>query len=115
MNALRVLLESLGSPDKSNNVGIDGPKMSVSKIPALNPSFANANDKLAATVLFPTPPFAEDTAMTLSTPVILRFCGFFGQCGGVPARGKPKGFSWAKAPTIRNRRLAVGLMVAKER
>lgn len=62
--------------------------MSASRIPARNPSLANARDRLAtnykqtiftqafrsipATVLLPTPPFAEDTAMTLSTPVIFR-------------------------------------------
>lgn len=44
------LFESLGSPVKLNNVGIDGPKMSVSRIPALNPSLANARDKFAITV-----------------------------------------------------------------
>lgn len=103
---MHILFDSLGSPDKLNNVGIDGPKMSVSKMPALNPSLANASDRFAnivneeleialgvrslpATVLFPTPPFADDTAITLSTPAILRFSGFFGQWGGVPALGKP--------------------------
>lgn len=42
-----ILFESLGSPDKLNSVGIEGPKMSVSRIPALNPSLANARDKFA--------------------------------------------------------------------
>lgn len=46
--------------------------MSVSSIPARNPSLAKASDRFAATVLLPTPPLAEDTAMTLSTPVIFR-------------------------------------------
>lgn len=42
-----------------------------------------------ATVLLPTPPLADETAMTLSTPAMRRRCGRFGQLGGVPERGKP--------------------------
>ena len=84
-----VLLDSLGSPDRSKSVGIDGPKISASRIPARRPSLANANDRFAATVLLPTPPFADETAITLSTPVIFRCTGRLPQVGGVPERGSP--------------------------
>ena len=40
-------------------------------------------------VLFPTPPFALDTARTFPTPAILLFFGARGQCGGVPDLGRP--------------------------
>lgn len=84
-----LLLDSRGSPDRSNRVGIDGPKISASRIPARRPSLANANDRFAATVLLPTPPFADETAITLSTPVIFRCTGRLPQVGGVPERGSP--------------------------
>lgn len=42
-----------------------------------------------ATVLLPTPPLADETAMTFSTPVIFRLWGRFAQVGGVPDRGRP--------------------------
>jgi hypothetical protein len=65
--------DNLGSPDKLSNVGIEGPKTSASRIPALNPLRANAKARLTATVDFPTPPFAEDTAITLLTSWIFFF------------------------------------------
>lgn len=43
--------ERRGSPDKLSKVGIEGPKMSVSKIPARWPSLARARVRL--TVIFP--------------------------------------------------------------
>lgn len=46
-------------------------------------------DQIPATVLLPTPPLADDTAMTFSTPVILRRTGRLPQVGGVPDRGRP--------------------------
>lgn len=84
-----LLCDSRGSPERSKRVGTDGPKISVSRIPALYPSLAKAKERFAATVLLPTPPFADDTAMTLSTPVIFLLTGFLGQFGGVPERGRP--------------------------
>lgn len=45
--------ERRGSPDKLSKVGIEGPKMSVSKIPARWPSLAKARVRL--TVAFPAP------------------------------------------------------------
>lgn len=45
--------------------------------------------RVPATVLFPTPPLADETAMTLSTPAILRLWGRFAHVGGVPERGRP--------------------------
>lgn len=88
---------------------MDGPKMSASRMPALSPCLAKAKDRFAiatsvgvaqhfrlrselyepATVLLPTPPLAEETAMTFSTPVIFRCTGFLGQFGGVPDLGSP--------------------------
>lgn len=51
IRGLYLLVDSLGSPDRSKSVGIDGPKMSVSRIPALKPSLANESDRFAATIL----------------------------------------------------------------
>lgn len=45
-----------------------------------------------AIVDFPTPPFAEETAITFFTSLILRFSGSprrRGKGGGVPERGSP--------------------------
>ena len=48
---------------------------------------------LPAIVDFPTPPFADETAITFLTSFILRFSGKplwrRGSCGGVPERGSP--------------------------
>jgi hypothetical protein len=47
---------------------------------------------IPAMVDFPTPPFAEETAITLLTPRILRFSGRPRRRkngGGVPERGRP--------------------------
>ena len=42
---------------------------------------------------FPTPPLADETAITFFTPRMLRFSGkprcIRGICGGAPERGKP--------------------------
>lgn len=95
-----ILGERRGSPDKLSKVGIEGPKMSVSRIPARWPSRARARARLTfvfrsqvnilstsqsakegetesvpAIVLFPTPPFAEETAITVRTSLIRRFSG----------------------------------------
>jgi hypothetical protein len=55
-----------------------------------------------AIVLFPTPPFAEETAMTFFTSFMLLFCGsplcIRGICGGAPERGKP--CRWMYQPLI---------------
>ena len=74
MNSI-VLAESLGSPERFNKVGIEGPKISVSRTPLRWPCRANANARLTAIVDFPTPPFAEETAITLRTSRMLRCWG----------------------------------------
>ena len=88
-----ILLESLGSSLILNSVGIDGPKMSASRIPLLSPWRANDSARLAAIVDLPTPPFADDTAMILRTPGMLRFWGrprcMRGSFGGAFERGSP--------------------------
>ena len=45
-------------------VGTDGPKMSASNNPTLYPSLESDIARFAAMVLFPTPPFPEETAIT---------------------------------------------------
>ena len=47
----------------SNIIGIEGPYISASSTPTLKPILASATAKLAVTVLFPTPPLPEATAM----------------------------------------------------
>lgn len=47
-----------------NKVGIDGPKISVSRMPVRRLCLENARARFTAKVDFPTPPFALDTAMT---------------------------------------------------
>jgi len=63
-------------------------------------------------VLFPTPPLADDTATTASTPAILRRCGGRGQFAGVPDLGRPSGFSCRKAPSARKHKVEVDFMVS---
>lgn len=46
--------ERRGSPDRLSKVGIEGPKMSVSKMPARWPSLARARVRL--TIIFSPPP-----------------------------------------------------------
>jgi len=74
-------------------VGIDGPKMSVSRMPARYPLRAKLRARLTAIVLFPTPPFADDTATIFFTSLMLLLCGkprwVRGICGGAPERGSP--------------------------
>ena len=59
-----------------------------------------AKARLAAIVLLPTPPLAEETAMILLTFGILRFWGrprcARGIVGGAFFRGRPRGFSWLR-------------------
>ena len=54
-------------------------------------------NSIPAIVLLPTPPLADDTATTASTPAIRRRCGGRGQLAGVPVRGRPSGFSCPSA------------------
>jgi len=67
--------------------------MSVSSTPLRWPWRANANARLTAIVDLPTPPFAEDTAITFRTSRMLRFSGKprcrRGSAGGAPERGNP--------------------------
>jgi hypothetical protein len=68
--------------------------MSVSRMPVESPSRALARAMLVAIVLFPTPPLALLTAMTLVTFAMGRFSGrplFMraARFGGVPERGRP--------------------------
>ena len=44
-----VLDDNRGSPERSNRVGIEGPKMSVSSIPARYPMRAKARERFAFT------------------------------------------------------------------
>jgi hypothetical protein len=44
---LDLLLDKRGSPERLKRVGMEGPKMSVSRIPARSPSLAKASDRLA--------------------------------------------------------------------
>ena len=87
-----------------------------------------------ATVLLPTPPLAEETAMTLDTALMLRFCGRPRWNRGIePVLGRPwvagvslrccemslrgeltRGFSWQKALDTWNRRTVVGFMMGFE-
>jgi len=61
----------------------------------------------------PTPPLAEDTAMTLLTSLMGRFSGSprfmrAARFGGVPDRGRPRGFSWlARRANVVNRRFCI--------
>ena len=52
-------------------------------------------ESIPAMVLFPTPPFADETAMTFFTSLMFLFCGsprcMRGICGGAPERGRPWG------------------------
>ena len=90
---------NLGStPSKPIKVGILGPKRSVSSTPLLYPHRANARARLTAMVDLPTPPLAEETAMTLLTERMGRFSGRprwrrgkEGGAGGVLERGRPCG------------------------
>jgi hypothetical protein len=96
-----------GSPERLRSVGIEGPKMSVSRIPALRPRRAKASARfteLVSTVMnskgvyryipaivdFPTPPFAEDTATTFFTSLTRLLSGRpLCMRGMLPVRGRP--------------------------
>lgn len=67
------LAERRGSPDRFNSVGIEGPKISASRMPVLWPARANDRARLTAMVLLPTPPFADETATIFFTSFMLRF------------------------------------------
>ena len=110
-----VLSSNRGSPARFSRVGIDGPKISVSKMPVRIPRRANERARFTeikdqlnrmlmliatsinwlttpAIVDLPTPPFAEETATTFFTSLIFRFSGNprrRGNDGGVPERGSP--------------------------
>src|SRR5947207_2044580 len=72
----------LGCPLRPSMRGTLGPYTSASSNPTLCPSFAKTIARLTASVVFPTPPLPEPTAMMVSTPG--RGCG---PCGGCPGRG----------------------------
>ena len=100
------LEDSLGSPERLSSVGIEGPNISVSSIPLRRFRRANARARFTvdfqkltygfpnmcgpAIVDFPTPPFAEDTAITFLTSLIVRRSGS-PRCmrGMLPVRGNP--------------------------
>jgi hypothetical protein len=90
---MSVLDDNRGSPERFSSVGMEGPKISVSSTPLRWPCCANARARLTAMVDLPTPPLAEDTAMTLRTSRMLRFSGRprcrRGSSGGAPERGNP--------------------------
>lgn len=83
-------MDNRGSPERFRSVGIEGPKISVSRIPLRSPHLAKAIAKFVEIVDLPTPPFAEDTAMTFLTSFIFRRSGN-PRCmrGIVPVRGSP--------------------------
>lgn len=86
------LEDNRGSPDRLSSVGIEGPKISVSRIPERSPRRAYARARFTAMVDFPTPPLAEETAITFLTSLILRRSGR-PRCmrGMEPVRGNPFG------------------------
>ena len=112
-NGVNKLWDSLGSSDRLKSAGIEGPNISVSRIPDRRPCRAKARERFAelepvselcvslpdqdmcgevlpATVLLPTPPFAEDTAITLETFFIGRRSGSPRCIRGIdPVLGRP--------------------------
>ena len=84
---------NLGSPPNPINVGMLGPKISASRTPLRWPWRAKARARLTAMVDLPTPPLAEETAITLRTSRMGRFSGRprwrRGSWGGVLERGRP--------------------------
>jgi hypothetical protein len=71
---------------------MDGPKMSVSRIPVRRPRRAKARERLAAMVDLPTPPFAEDTARMWATLGMGRLVGRpRWKRGMLPLAGRPWG------------------------
>src|SRR3989338_1730365 len=62
---------------RSNNDGIDGPWMSASRSPTLNPRSASPCAIYATTVDLPTPPLQEETAMMdfTASSVVSVLCG----------------------------------------
>lgn len=72
------------------SVGIEGPKMSTSRMPERNPSRAKARERFAAMVDLPTPPLAEEMAMMCETEGMGRLVGRpRWKRGGVPDLGRP--------------------------
>ena len=63
----------LGFSDIPSIFGIDGPKISASRIPTLYFNFFKAMAKLTEIVDLPTPPFALETAIIFLTPAIGSF------------------------------------------
>jgi len=103
-------------PARLSKVGIDGPKMSVSRMPVRRLWREKAKARLTASVDLPTPPLALETAMTWSTWAMRRLGGRprgaprrvgAGPAGGA-LRGKPSGFSWLsrRADVVKHLRIA---------
>ena len=65
-----ILLASVafGWPDTPSIIGMLGPVMSASRSPTAAPAWASATARLTLTVLLPTPPLPDATAMTFLTP-----------------------------------------------
>ena len=66
----RILLLTLafGWPSRPSIIGMFGPVMSPSSSPTDAPDWASATARLTLTVLFPTPPLPDATAMMFLTP-----------------------------------------------
>lgn len=82
-----VILGSRAS-ERPRRVGIEGPKMSVSRIPVRRPCRENDRARLTASVDLPTPPLALDTAIVCATLRRRRLVGsprcVRGKVGGGP-------------------------------
>lgn len=73
-------------------VGMEGPKMSTSRMPERSPRRAKARERFAAMVDLPTPPLAEEMAMMCETEGMGRLVGRpRWKRGGVPVLGRPWG------------------------
>ncbi len=59
---------ALGWPETPIIIGMFGPVMSASRRPTLAPAWARATARLTLTVLLPTPPLPDATAITFLTP-----------------------------------------------
>src|SRR6476620_5125474 len=58
---------AFGCPSTPSIIGMFGPVMSASSSPTLAPAWASATARLTLTVLLPTPPLPDPTAMTFLT------------------------------------------------
>src|SRR3954471_15224501 len=75
---MRLSAESSGVTLLPNMRGTLGPYTSASSSPTVWPSLASARARLTASVVLPTPPLPEPTAMMASTPG--SGCGPWGAC-----------------------------------